>query len=689
MTDLPADIDDEPGAAAGSTLGQRWSRRSSGARRLLRGRLPGQADIDGQDEAAIDEAVAVASEDRPSAAAPEESAPRGPAGFFGRYVFTSLTRRILLTNFAALIALVSGFLYLDRFRDELIEARVESLLTQGKIISAALGASARISTDALTIDPESLLQLEGEEARPPADLLSEEPEVLIDITQIKPVMRRLIRLTYTQARVYDTDGELILDSNRLYSQGETLQYQVPPLAEPEPPIWVRAWRRIVLWFNDRNLPLYPDEPGGGAEQYREVMRALTGSPFTEERVTGDGQIILSVAVPIKRFNTVVGVLQLSTKPGRIDRKLDGERDAIMKVFAFAALVTLLLSIFLSSTIAQPLYRLSAAAERVRRRVKNREEIPDFSYRRDEIGDLSKTLRDMTGSLYSRIEAIERFAADVSHELKNPLTSLRSAIETLPLAKRADQRERLLEVIDHDVQRLDRLISDISDASRLDAEMAREDYEPVDLAHMTRMTHASAEQVMQNKLRAGEAVPRLVLNIHGEVARGRDNVIDRRRIMVRGNDTRLGQVIANIVSNARSFVPADGGWIAIDLRTRPADEARGETGPASSAKGWAVLTIADNGPGIPPDKKSKIFERFYTDRPEGEAFGNNSGLGLSIVRQIVEAHGGTIEADNWTLDDRFESDLPDLEGGPGAQAAAARRGGAIFTVTLPLMDERRG
>ena len=410
------------------------------------------------------------------------------------------------------------------------------------------------------------------------------------------------------------------------------------------------------------------------------MRALTGSPFTEERVTSDSQIILSVAVPIKRFNTVVGVLQLSTKPGRIDRKLDGERDAILKVFLFAAFVTLLLSIFLSSTIARPLYRLSAAAERVRRLVKNREEIPDFSYRRDEIGDLSKTLRDMTGSLYSRIEAIERFAADVSHELKNPLTSLRSAIETLPLAKRAEQRERLLEVIDHDVQRLDRLISDISDASRLDAEMAREEYEPVDLAQKTRITHASNEQVMLNQLRAGEIVPRLVLNIQGEMARGRGDIIDRRRVMVRGNDTRLGQVITNIISNARSFVPADGGWIAIDLRTRPADEAAGETGPDR-----AVLTIADNGPGIPPDKKSKIFERFYTDRPEGEAFGNNSGLGLSIVRQIVEAHRGTIEADNWTLDDRFENDLADA----GAQAVAARRGGAIFTVTLPLMDERKG
>ena len=654
-------------------LGSRWMRRSSGARRLFRGRLPGTDAPDGE---ALEEALAEAGA-APDAAEGPPTPPRAPAGrrgvgrAFSRYVFTSLTRRILLTNFAALIALVSGFLYLDRFREELIEARTDSLFTQAEIIAAAIGARARISTDALTVDPESLLQLEGEAVDgAPRDLFGEEQEVSIDASQIKPVMRRLIRLTYTQARVYGPDTEMLLDSNRLYSTGETLQYEVPPLAEPDPPWYARAWRRVVLWFNDRNLALYRELPGGAGGTYREVLRALNGNKATEERVTEDGQLIISVAVPIKRFNTVVGALQLSTKPGRIDRKLDGERDAIIKVFFFAAFVTLLLSVFLSSTIARPLHRLSAAAERVRRKVKDREEIPDFSYRRDEIGDLSMTLRDMTGSLYSRIEAIERFAADVSHELKNPLTSLRSAIETLPLAKRPEQRERLLEVIEHDVQRLDRLISDISDASRLDAEMAREDYEPVDLAHMLRMIHASAEQVMQARMRAGERVPRLVLNIEGEVSlqrQGRDRVIDRRRIMVRGHEGRLGQVVSNIVSNARSFVPADGGWIAIDLRTRERDEDSRE----------AVLTIADNGPGIPPDKKAKIFERFYTDRPEGEAFGNNSGLGLSIVRQIVEAHGGTIRADNWTLDDRFENDL--------ATPSEARRGGAIFTVTLPLMD----
>ena len=662
----------------------RWARRSSGARRLLRGRLPDGADVDSNDAAAIEEALGRARADEPD---PEPDDDREPAAregagdaltrFFGRYVFTSLTRRILLTNFAALIALVSGFLYLDRFRDELIEARVESLLTQGNIIAAAIGARARISTDALTVDPESLLELEGEDAPPATDLLPDEQEVFIDSTQIRPVMRRLIRLTYTQARVYDADGAMLLDSNRLYSTGETLQYEVPPLAEPDPPWWQQAWRRVVLWFNDRNLPIYRELPGGAGENYREVLRALAGSPSTETRVTEEGQLIVSIAVPIKRFNTVLGALQLSTKPGRIDRKLDGERDAILKVFLFAAFVTLLLSIFLASTIARPLHRLSAAAERVRRKSKDREEIPDFSHRRDEIGDLSTTLREMTASLYSRIEAIERFAADVSHELKNPLTSLRSAIETLPLAKRDEQRTRLLEVIEHDVQRLDRLISDISDASRLDAEMAREDYEPVDLAHMLRMIHASSEQVMQARRRAGERVPRIALNIEGEVSRDARSVIDRRRITVRGHEGRLGQVVSNIISNARSFVPADGGWIAVDLRTRRATEAERERAP----HGVAVLTIADNGPGIPPDKKSKIFERFYTDRPEGEAFGNNSGLGLSIVRQIVEAHHGTIRADNWTLDDRFESDLP--EGGKGA---AARRGGAIFTVTLPLMGD---
>jgi two-component system sensor histidine kinase ChvG len=309
---------------------------------------------------------------------------------------------------------------------------------------------------------------------------------------------------------------------------------------------------------------------------------------------------------------------LSTQGGDIDKIVAAERMAIVRVFAVAALVTAILSMLLASTIANPLRRLAAAAVRVRRGVKNREEIPDFSERQDEIGNLSVAIRDMTNALYARIEAIESFAADVSHELKNPLTSLRSAVETLPLAKNEASRARLLEVIQHDVRRLDRLITDISDASRLDAELARVDAARVDLKKFLTELIAISRDVARNKK---------VVEIEFKAAKLPQGV---KAYAVIGHESRLGQVILNLIDNARSFVPEENGRIVIGL---------------SRSGRRNIITVEDNGPGIRPDALERIFERFYTDRPSGEAFGQNSGLGLSISRQIVEAHGGTLTAEN--------------------------------------------
>ena len=616
---------------------------------------------------------------------------RGPGGGtgwsggpLGRPFFT-LSRRILALNLGALVVLVLGVLYLNQFRESLVETQVESLTTQAGIIAGALAAQARVSQGTAGTGPERLLDIEDADPGAPIGPASEidfpiNPEI------IAGVLGSVNKLIRTRVRVYDLDGREMFDTESFFqpdpaltrAERSVVSYGPGSMSGPgDEPSWpARKWRELVMLFNDQNLPIYRDYPDKDGNNYREVKRVIEGTPRSSmTRVTPDGQLIVSVAMPIQRFRQTLGVVMLTTEAGQIDRMVRNDRLGIGLVFLIATIVTVVLSILLARTIATPLHRLAQAADRVRRKVKDREEIPDFTHRRDEVGDLSGALRDMTSSLYSRIEAIESFAADVSHELKNPLTSLRSAVETLPLTRTDEQRGRLLEVINHDVQRLDRLISDISDASRLDAEMAREDYETVDLAHMLRMVHASAEQVMKAKQRAGERAPRLVLNIDDEIRRG--ETIDLRRILVRGHEGRLGQVVANLVSNARSFVPADGGWIAMDLRTRGEQGARaGEGGrPGREAPAHAVLTIADNGPGIPPDKKAKIFDRFYTDRPEGEAFGNNSGLGLSIVKQIVESHGGTIQADNWTLDDRFESDVD--------EADASRRGGAIFTVTLPL------
>ncbi|WP_457940177.1 stimulus-sensing domain-containing protein [Mesorhizobium sp. 10J20-29] len=555
--------------------------------------------------------------------------------FLGHYIFSSLTRRILFLNLAALCVLVVGILYLNQFRDGLIEARVESLMTQGEIIAGAIAASATIETDSISIDPEKLLELQAGESLGPGSDQLDSLDFPINPERVAPVLRRLISPTRTRARIYDRDANLLLDSRHLYSRGQILRYDLPSVDEEVPGILDHIQRFIAEFFRRTDLPIYREQPGGNGAAFPEVMNALTGIPSTVVRISEQGEQIVSVAVPVQRFRAVLGVLMLSTQGGDIDKIVAAERKAILRVFGVAALVNVLLSVMLASTIAQPLRRLAAAAVRVRRGVKNREEIPDFSDRQDEIGNLSVAVRDMTNALYARIEAIESFAADVSHELKNPLTSLRSAVETLPIAKTDVSRGRLMEIIQHDVRRLDRLITDISDASRLDAELAREDAGRMDLKKFV----ADLVAVSRDSGRH-----RKVVEIDFKPDKGA-----AKSFMVVGHDLRLGQVITNLIENARSFVPEETGRITISL---------------ARAGKRIILNVDDNGPGIRAESVERIFERFYTDRPSGEAFGQNSGLGLSISRQIVEAHGGTLTAEN-------------IMGGKPGEIRGAR-----FTVTLP-------
>jgi two-component system sensor histidine kinase ChvG len=557
--------------------------------------------------------------------------------FLGHYIFSSLTRRILFLNLAALCVLVVGILYLNQFRDGLIEARVESLRTQGEIIAGAIAASATIETDSISIDPEKLLELQAGESLGPGSDQLDSLDFPINPERVAPVLRRLISPTRTRARIYDRDANLLLDSRHLYSRGQILRYDLPSVDEEELGVLDRIQKFVAEFFRRTDLPVYREQPGGTGAAYPEVMNALTGIPSTVVRISEQGEQIVSVAVPVQRFRAVLGVLLLSTQGGDIDKIVAAERNSILRVFGVAALVNVLLSIMLASTIANPLRRLAAAAIRVRRGVKNREEIPDFSDRQDEIGNLSVAVRDMTNALYARIEAIESFAADVSHELKNPLTSLRSAVETLPIAKSETSRARLMEIIQHDVKRLDRLITDISDASRLDAELAREDAGRVDLKKfVTDLVGVSRDSGRHRK----------VVEIDFKVAKLPQGA---KGYFVVGHDLRLGQVITNLIENARSFVPEETGRITVSL---------------SRVGKIIILTVDDNGPGIRADNIDRIFERFYTDRPAGEAFGQNSGLGLSISRQIVEAHGGTLTAEN-------------ISGGKPGEIRGAR-----FTVTLP-------
>lgn len=557
--------------------------------------------------------------------------------FLGHHVFSSLTRRILFLNLAALVVLVTGILYLNQFRDGLIDARVESLMTQGEIIAGAIAASATIETDSISIDPEKLLELQaGESVTPTPDAL-DSLDFPINPEKVAPVLRRLISPTHTRGRLYDRESNLLLDSRHLYSRGQILRYELPPLEEEEPGIFEQLGRMVNDFFRRTDLPVYREQPGGSGAAYPEVMTALTGSPATIVHISEQGELIVSVAVPIQRFRAVLGVLMLSTQGGDIDKIVAAERRAIFRVFGVAATVTALLSMLLASTIANPLRKLAAAADRVRRGVKTREKIPDFSERQDEIGNLSVALRDMTNALYERIESIERFAADVSHELKNPLTSLRSAVETLPLAKTEESKKRLHDVIQHDVRRLDRLITDISDASRLDAELARVDADRVNLKTFLQDVVSASRTVSRHR-------PSVDVSLDIEPSpRGDADFV------IQGNELRLGQVVANLLENARSFTPNPGGRIVLTL---------------SRAGKHVIITVDDNGPGIRAEHIDRIFDRFYTDRPNSEEFGQNSGLGLSISRQIIEAHGGKLTAENI----------------PGTKPGEIR--GARFVVSLP-------
>lgn len=561
--------------------------------------------------------------------------------FFISQSFSSLTRRIVFLNIAGLLAFVLGILYLTQFRAGLIDARVQTLLAQGEIIAMAI-ASQGTESDAINIDPERLLELQAGETYSPSDNTLFGFEFPVNPERVAPLLRRLIAPTNTRARIYDRDGTLILDSHNLYGRGDVLRFDLPPPTVEPPGIVERTIIAIRKWLSRGDLPPYREIGPENGRSYPEVGQALDGEKASVVRMNDRGEAIVLVAVPIQRLRTVRGALLLQTEGGDLDQTVEAQRLAILKVFLVAAGIMSVLSMLLASTIAGPVRRLADSADRVRRRVRARVEIPDFTQRRDEIGHLSGNLREMTRALYSRIEAIESFAADVAHELKNPLTSLRSAVETLPLAKTDASRCRLLAVLKHDVQRLDRLISDISDASRLDAELQRQEAAPVDLdqllcAVVTMASEVKREHGVTVKL-AFEGSPRI--------------------FRVQGHDSRLSQVMNNLIDNACSFSPP-GGCVRVTCRCSGRE---------------ILITVDDDGPGIRPDAIEKIFERFYTDRPH-QNFGQNSGLGLSISKQIVEAHDGRLLAQNRVA--------PRQPGGEDA-APEERILGARFVVRLPAM-----
>jgi two-component system sensor histidine kinase ChvG len=547
-------------------------------------------------------------------------------------IFSNLTRRIVVLNLVGLVVLVVGILYLNQWRAGLIDARVQSLRVQGEIIAAAIAASATVNSDVITVNPDRLLELQPGNNFSPLSFFDPGLEFPINPERVAPLLRNLVTPTRTRARIYDQGGLLILDSTNIYTRGEILRSN-PAIEPPEEFFLVRWWNAVLSWMPGDNFPTYQEFGPDEGRRYPEVSAALSGAVADVVRLDPQRRLVVSVAVPIQRVRATVGVLLLSTQPGDIDAIVATERWGLLRIAMIAAAVAVILSLLLAGTIAGPLRRLSEAAEKVQDQINSRAEIPDFPDRTDEVGHLSKALRAMTDALYNRIEAIERFAADVAHELKNPLTSLRSAVETLPLTKKPEDRERLTAIIQHDVRRLDRLISDISNASRLDAELARGTSERVDAGLLVETMVSIQKDLAQRK--------------------GVDVVLERVESryapFVQGHDSRLAQVFNNLIDNAVSFSPAQG-TVSVMV---------------SAAEDEVTITVTDEGPGIAGDI-SRIFQRFYTDRPDSEKFGDHSGLGLSISRQIISAHNGTISAENRT-----------------------DRSGARFTVLLPRAPDEKG
>lgn len=518
---------------------------------------------------------------------------------------SGLSWRIIFFNAVALVILIGGMLLVQSGRQGLVDERLAGIRQVASITAGTL-----------------------------AEYATRERTRSIAVDEAEPLLRQLIAPTKLRARLYGTDGQLEVDTRDLLARNVVETADLPPLDMRHR---VEGWLRRLYDGLMGVRPFSTMEPyveaGGNGRVYGEVRRALEGVPASARRFDQQNELVLSVAAPIERFRTVYGVLMVTTEGGDIDGILREERASLIGIALVAFLVMVISSFYLSGTIAQPVRTLAAAADQVRRGRMGRETIPAMSERDDEIGDLANSLSAMTRALYARIDTIEQFAADVAHELKNPLTSLRSAVDMLKRAQDEGTRGRLMDIVANDVGRIDRLITDISDASRLDAEMSREQVKPVDLAHLL--------EIVADVYRLVPLPRGVTLSLDLDLPHP---------ALVLGQDERLGQVFRNLIDNAVSFSP-DGGVVSIAAEQR---------------EGLIRVSVDDEGPGIPPENLETIFERFYTERPCDHGFGRNSGLGLSIARQIVEGLGGRIRAEN--------------------RSTGGARTGARFIVELPRAEK---
>lgn len=508
-------------------------------------------------------------------ASPDRRRPR--AGGLRWLPGSRLGRLIIVLNLFGLAILIAGALVLNELRRGLVNARIDSLTTQGELIATIIDQAATVG----------------------------EPEPMMDAAYASEILQLLSNPRSQRARLFDAEGRLVADS---YWIADRVEWRTLPPARS----------RDDGSGLDLSLTGPEGEPSEGevaakaqAALEAEVATALRGVHWAGLRLGADGERVVSVSIPIQHVKAVLGVLTLEARD--VDEIIAAERAALLPFILIAISVSLISSFLLNRLIAHPVRRLARAADRVRLARARAISLPDISRRDDELGDLSRSLEDMTHALSERIDAIERFAADVAHEIRNPLTSLRSAVETLGLVQDPAARERLMAVLQNDVQRLDRLVTDISNASRLDAELSRQAPTPVDLRRLA----SDVVALYQATVRPGE--PRVVLQAPGL----------GEPMLVSGQEGALGQVLRNLIDNARSFSAPDG-EVRLSLER---------------ARGQVKVIVDDDGPGVPTENLETIFQRFYTSRPKGAAFGGNSGLGLSIVRQIVQAHDGHVRAEN--------------------------------------------
>ena len=497
-----------------------------------------------------------------------------------------LLLRLLTLNILVLFFLLGGFVSIDRYEQTLVENEYQKLEDEGRILAQAVGRSIAITENYRT--------------------------QIIITRQAQITISHLLEKSRVRIRLFSYQGDLIADSEKTIGfESKVKEQQLSDVKNNN--IFRIIFEKIytktsTLISKTSNIPMYKEYVLQQAENYDEVLKALYGEDTRNIRQLENGKRIFSLALPVQSYRKISGAILLTVDSENIENKLQDFRFEVLKVFFIALFLTIFVSIYLAANIVRPISKLAAIAKDIDSSKGRNITIPQFSDRKDEINDLAVSLKKMLNSLLDRMDAIENFAADVAHEIKNPLTSLKSAVEAAALTKDKNQLAKLSKIIIEDVTRLNRLVTDISNASRLDAELSRESMKNINL-----------KMIIGNIVNFYNKDKKLILFIFE----------DEVKYLVNGNKQRLSQVFTNMIDNAISFNKKNK-TIGITLKT---------------TKKLVIIHIDDFGPGVIKKNKDKIFNRFFTERPKEEKFGEHSGLGLSISKQIIDVHNGSIKVAN--------------------------------------------